>query len=141
MKNILNISLAANIAVHGLAYMASCEKTSVFSSSEISKAIQVSESHLSKVMQRLVRGGILISTRGAKGGFKLNKDPKKLSVLEIIELIDGSFDKNGCLLGKPVCDNNNCQIQQLLRETTNTITSALKKMKLIEITIPAKNNN
>ncbi len=51
----------------------------------LSKKLNISKSFLAKILQSLAKNDILISYKGAKGGFKLSKEPKDISVLKVIE--------------------------------------------------------
>ncbi len=54
----------------------------------LSKKLNISKSFLAKILQNLARNNILISYKGAKGGFKLSKKPEDISVLEVIEFAE-----------------------------------------------------
>jgi len=94
MINLFNISEAANIAIHSLALIASGGKS--LNVSQISKLMNFSKNHTAKVMQTLARNGLVSSTRGPQGGFKLQLSSAEISVLQIIEIIDGSLDNSDC---------------------------------------------
>lgn len=110
--NSIRISEAANLAVHALAFMAANPDTSR-STGEIAKQLKVSTAHLAKVMQRLSRAKVLSSARGPKGGFTFARDPKSLSVLEVLEIIEGPHSKEACLLGRSLCQPGNCMFKDL----------------------------
>ena len=97
---------------------------------EIAEALGVPRNYLSKTLHRLAREGILHSTRGKGGGFRLGKDPEKLTLLRIVEPFDRMSGERRCLLGRPLCsDRNPCpahnrwkavseQMARFFRETT-----------------------
>lgn len=94
MIHLFNISEAANIAIHSLALIAAGGKS--LNVSQISELMKFSKNHTAKVMQVLARNGLVSSTRGPQGGFKLLLSSAEISVLQIIEIIDGGFDNGGC---------------------------------------------
>jgi Rrf2 family protein len=58
----------------------------------ISKETGVPVEYLRKLMGRLARGRLISSTRGRRGGFKLARLPKKITMLQIVEAIEGPID-------------------------------------------------
>ena len=63
----------------------------------VSKEEGIPKSFLAKIFQDLAKAGLLRSQRGAGGGFTLAKSPDNISVLEIIEAIDGKIALQRCL--------------------------------------------
>jgi len=124
---------AANLAIHSLAFLASLKPTERASSGRIAGVLNVSEAHLGKVLQRLARAGVLESARGPKGGFTLSREPQQMSLLEIVELIDGPLQTEGCLLGKPVCAGGICKLQSAHIEVYGLLRDHLAKTYLSDV--------
>ncbi len=72
---------------------------------DISARAHVPEHFTRKMFQVLVQKGILIAVPGPRGGYKLAREPLEISLLEIIELIDGVEPLGECVLGLPVCSD------------------------------------
>lgn len=106
MSKIVNISEAASIAIHSLAIMASSKRH--INVTQIADMTGFSKNHLSKIMQRLAKGNYIKSVRGPKGGFILNCDSKKISLLEVFELIEGNIEDNHCTTHSDKCIFLNC---------------------------------
>src|SRR6056297_1414182 len=70
---------------------------------KISKDLNIPTPFLGKILQNLVKHKILSSTKGPHGGFGLEKEPADISLLEIIEIIDGMDMFHECLIGLPTC--------------------------------------
>lgn len=51
---------------------------------------ELPEAYLAKHLQALVRGGVLVATSGPRGGYRLARPPDQITVLEVVEAIDGS---------------------------------------------------
>jgi Rrf2 family transcriptional regulator, nitric oxide-sensitive transcriptional repressor len=105
MNNILKISDAASLALHAMVIIGQREEKPE-SVKSISEMLGVSSNHLSKVLQKLVKAGLVTSMKGYGGGFFLVKKPEDVTFLEIYEAIDGKFSPTGCLLNKSTpCSN------------------------------------
>lgn len=64
---------------------------------EIAGAVEVPEHFLSKVLQMLCRRGLIQSHRGASGGFELAADAETVSLLDVVEALEGPLQLNVCL--------------------------------------------
>jgi Rrf2 family protein len=138
MNTFVKLSEAGSIAIHALALLAGLKDGGSISVLEISKVFGVSKDHLSKVLQRLSKAGIVESGRGPKGGFRFLKDPKKVRLVEIYELTEGRRDLKECLIEKRFCFGNKCVFGGMLSEINRQIVDFLKKTTFDDIAI--KNN-
>jgi Rrf2 family nitric oxide-sensitive transcriptional repressor len=138
MNTFVKLSEAGSIAIHALALLAGLKEGENFSVLEISKVFGVSKDHLSKILQRLSKAGIVESGRGPKGGFRFSKDPKKVRLIEIYELTEGRCDLKQCLIEKRFCFGSRCALGGILSEINQRIVDFLKKTTFDDIAI--KNN-
>lgn len=104
----LRISEASNLAVHALAVLADAGEDRFVPAAEIARRLGRSASHLAKVLNLLAAHGLLVSSRGARGGFRLARDAGEIRVLDVIELMDGPRTGRPCLLGEPICRSEHC---------------------------------
>lgn len=122
------ISEATSIALHAAVFLAAHEEESV-SRKRIASALDISECHLAKVLQRLAKVGLVRSTRGPRGGFVLGKRSDKITLLDVYEATEGPLKVGCCLRDKPPCGREGCimggllplmsdQIRQYLSGTT-----------------------
>ncbi len=95
----------------------------------LSETTKIPASYLSKVLQGLVRAGIVESRRGVGGGFKLAKDPEQLTLLDVVNAVEPIPRIKGCPLGlkshcKKLCsvharlDQAMAQVETVLAEST-----------------------
>lgn len=124
MTGMLKISEAANLAIHAVTYIASYNDH-IVSTKEIASFHKVSEAHLSKVMQRLVKSGLLKSIRGPKGGFVIEKHYSKITLLDIYEIFEGPLQTTNCLFKTPVCGRETCIFGDLFHKLNTTVKSYL----------------
>jgi len=111
----MKISEASTLALHATVYLAANPGRMV-STGEMAERLNVSEAHLSKVMQRLTKAGFLKSIRGPKGGFMLSRESESISLLDIYEAIEGPVTQDKCLLGSPVCTGTMCILCDLIEK-------------------------
>jgi len=85
----MKISRSTGYGILAAGYIAKSEKGGIVLSQTISKEYNIPLEYLLKILQQLVRANILRSKRGPRGGFVLSKSPSKITMLEIIEAVDG----------------------------------------------------
>ena len=132
MSNFIKISEAASLAFHTATFLAQ-HTDRLVSSREIAKTLGASENHLSKVLQRLAHSGIVHSTRGPNGGFRLRTPWEKIKLIEIYEAIEGPLTPGRCFLGLPVCRGNRCALGVLVHKTDEAMRRCLAGTTLSEM--------
>lgn len=91
---------------------------------QISEAIDSPEPFTAKICQQLARAGIILSKKGPKGGFYIEKD-SRLQLIDVVIAIDGNSIFKGCCLGLPECSENHpCPVH----DQFGTIRRQLKEM-------------
>ena len=101
------LSRACEYAIQAVLYLAQHYDTPYISIKEIANKNDISFHFLGKILQILTQKGLLISYKGPNGGVSLAKDPKDITLLEIIEAVDGlEFLTSKCVIGTPGCDDN-----------------------------------
>ncbi len=93
----------------------------------------VSEAHLSKVLQRLAREGLLASTRGPGGGFRLVRGGGEITLLEVFEAIDGPFEPDECLMHERTCGRFGCLFGDLLGDINRQVREYLDGRTLDDV--------
>jgi Rrf2 family iron-sulfur cluster assembly transcriptional regulator len=74
---------------------------------EISEELDIPTPFLGKILQILAKHQVLESTKGPHGGFSLHKPAMDISLMEIIEIIDGADSFETCLIRNSKCSNDN----------------------------------
>jgi Rrf2 family protein len=98
------LSQTAEYAVRAVVYLASAEPGRLVRVGEVAEAIGVPQNYLSKTLHQLVRAGVLASTRGPAGGFRLASPAERMTLVDVVAPFD-SLEPRGCLLGRPVCSD------------------------------------
>ena len=132
MSSVLSISDAASLAMHAMVFLAARANRSA-SSREIALELNASGAHLSKVLQRLAKVGLLKSMRGPRGGFRLGRPPEQVPLLEVYESIEGPLQSRNCLLSRPVCVGDKCILGGLLETVNELVRGHLTETKLSQL--------
>lgn len=85
----MRVSRSTGYALLAVGYIAKNQGDGVVLSQDISERYEIPLEYLLKILQQLVRANVLRSKRGPRGGFSLAKTTNKITMLEIIEAVDG----------------------------------------------------
>ncbi|HUW82544.1 MAG TPA: Rrf2 family transcriptional regulator [Phycisphaerae bacterium] len=133
MSNLLRISEAASLSMHATVLLAASPDRAL-TTSQIATVLGVSEAHLSKVLQRLGRAGLVRSTRGPKGGFSLTRPSDQVTLLEVYEAIEGVVVPANCLFDTAMCRSDKCILGGLVGEVNDRVRDYLARTKLSDLT-------
>lgn len=104
------------------------------SARQIAAAQEFSYALACKLLQRLQKAGLVKSTMGARGGFRLSRDPAQISLQTIIESIQGPIRLSQCLLGvETCCKFGTCPIRRKLGKLQTEISAYLGDTSLDEL--------
>jgi len=82
----------------------------------------------------MARAGIVRPIRGKNGGYVLTRDPKNISLLEVIEAVEGPQALNICQNNPPLCENyKTCKVQKVWKELQGIFDKKLSAVKLSEL--------
>ena len=139
MLGLLNISEAMSIALHTCASLAE-QPDRYQSAREISERLGFSAHHFAKVVQQLVRAGILMTERGPTGGARLARPAGEITLLEIYVAAGGSPDYTACLLRHEICKGDSCALGKLMARENRRLIDLLKSVTLESIVRSLKRN-
>ena len=130
----MQITRAADYAVRVLVYLASRPEGEKVPLAALVHATGVSESFLSKVLQRLVHTGMVTSHRGTGGGFCLRELPEKITLLDVIESIEGPLELNVCLGSGQGCDREGwCGTHSVWQQAQEALRDVLRRATIEEL--------
>ena len=99
----MQITRQADYAVRAMVYLAQIGADQRASTSQIAQEKQIPPSFLAKIVSQLSVAGLLQTSRGARGGVALARPAEEISLLDVVEAIDGPILLNDC-----VADNGSC---------------------------------
>ena len=101
------LSNTCKYAIRAVLYLAINEKEgSKIGIKKISEDLKMPSPFLGKILQVLSKHKLLNSTKGPHGGFSLGKPAENISLLEIVQIIDGLDFFNTCVIGVKVCEHD-----------------------------------
>jgi Rrf2 family protein len=104
------------------------------SAKEIADCYGIPASMLAKILQKLTRTGILTSLPGTNGGYRLARDPRRISALEVIRAIDGPTLLTSCFTEHGACDHSErCTVREPLRKVHEAILGLLETIKISDM--------
>ena len=130
--DMLRLSEAASLALHTMVYLSSHPEGQA-STREIAGDLKVSEAHLSKVLQRLTRFGLVISVRGPRGGFSIAPDRDNATLLDIYEAIEGPIPERKCFRTTSICSGNHCIFGGLIEDVNKQVKDYMAETSLPDL--------
>ena len=104
------------------------------SAREIAELYDIPIELMAKVLQRLVRGGLLASHQGTRGGYQLARTPSQISVADVIQAIDGPVTVTACSTEEGQCEQfAKCNVRDPLWRVRERILSALGECTIAEL--------
>lgn len=100
---------------------------------QMAERTQVPPDYLSKVLQTLVRAGIVHSQRGSGGGFRLARAPRELTVLDVVQAVEPVERIKHCPLGLKAHGQNLCPLHRKMDEALELIETSLGETSLQDV--------
>ena len=130
------LSQTAAYALNAVLYLAEHDDGTPVNTAVMAQALGIPQNYLSKTLHALARGGILTSVRGPAGGFRLAREPRRVSLLEIVGPFDPIGAQRRCLLGRPQCtDRNACAAHEAWKHTADLIARFFRSTTVADLII------
>jgi len=130
----MQITRATDYAVRILIHLAAASDDERVSASEVARGIEAPESFVSKVLQQLVLRGLVTSRRGAGGGFQLAVQPEGVTLLDVVEMLEGPLQINLCLPGEETCDRKSwCGVHPIWSEAQDALKRVLASATIAQL--------
>jgi Rrf2 family protein len=122
----MQITRQADYAVRAMVYLAQLGPDRRASTSQIAQEKQIPPSFLAKIVSQLSVAGLLQTSRGARGGVSLAKSPTEISLLDVVEAIDGPILLNECVADNGVCAfGDDCPMKPVWCEAQSELVNRL----------------
>ena len=104
------------------------------SAREIAEQYNIPIELMAKVLQRLVRRGLLVSHQGTRGGYRLARVPTQISVADVIQAIEGPVTVTACSTDEGQCEQfSKCNVRDPLYRVRDRILAALGECTIAEL--------
>lgn len=124
----MQVTREGDYGIRSVLYLARQPLKKVSFVNEISEEYKIPRSFLAKILQKLVKAKLVRSYRGVKGGFSLAKPAHEVTVLDVLEAIEGKLALNICLTDKKKCIfSKHCPTHFLWGNVQSKIAETLKK--------------
>ncbi len=130
----MQLNISTDYAIRSLLYLSTCGRQA--SSSEIAREMRIPDNYLYAVMGKLKKAGLAHATRGVKGGWTLLKEPEEITLLAILEVMEGSVKINRCLHDPASCNREatgNCPVHAYYSELQCQLENFLGSVTLSQI--------
>jgi len=130
----VKLSTKSRYAVRGLLDLAvNCNEKSVLIK-DIARRQSICESYLENIFTLLRAAGILKSSRGRKGGFRLAKPPDEISMLDVVQILEGSVSLTACVDSLADCSRAaHCIVREVWRKSSDNLRKTLSSITLQEL--------
>src|SRR5499426_2727824 len=130
----LRLSKKADYALMSMKHLALRGDHASSSAREIAALYDIPIELMAKVLQRLVRRGLLASQQGTRGGYQLGRGPSQISVADVIQAIDGPVTVTACKTEDGQCEQfAKCNVRDPLWRVRDRILAALGECTIAEL--------
>jgi Rrf2 family protein len=117
-------------AVRAICYMAK-RGQGVISVTELVKALKIPRPFLRKILQTLNKNGIVKSSKGMGGGFRLAVSPKRIYLVELLKVFQGPLRINECIFKRKICPNvRSCPLKKKIDAISAHVESELNSITI-----------
>jgi FeS assembly SUF system regulator len=132
----LRLSKKADYALIAMKHLAQKHRATSTSAREIAEQYDIPIELMAKVLQRLVRRHLLVSTQGTRGGYTLSRSSNSITVADVIEAIDGPFTVTACSTDKHDCEQySKCSVRDPLWQIRERIAATLGTVTLADMAV------
>lgn len=122
------ITRATEYAIRALLFLAKQPRDEIVYKKDICQTQDITPAFLTKILQPLIKAGIVGSQRGVGGGFYLRKSPEEVTLLDVVKAQEGPLYLNQCLAREGVCERDVfCPVHGAWREIRSELMSTLSR--------------
>lgn len=130
----MELTRKGEYAIRGIVYLAGKPIDKVCLLSDIAAAVDVPPTFLAKIFQQFSKMGLVKSFRGTGGGFMLGRAPEQITLLEVVEAVEGPIIPNRCVGTPSDCERSgHCSVHPVWKRVQDEVRGALAGVTLKEL--------
>ena len=135
----MQITRQADYAIRAVRYLAKQGPNQRSATSTVAQEMKIPPSFLAKIISQLSIAGLLHTSRGARGGVTLARDAKEISLLDVVEAIDGPILLNECVGDPADCEfSNDCLVHPIWVEAQESLVKRLRETRFDQLAVKNK---
>lgn len=132
----MELTRKGEYAIRGIVYLATRPIDQVCLLSDIASAVDVPPTFLAKIFQQFSKIGLVKSYRGTGGGFILGRPPEKITLLEVVEAVEGPIIPNRCVINSGECPRDTtCNVHPVWINVQKQVRDILCAVTLKELAV------
>ncbi len=125
----MQITRQADYAIRAILYLSRLGAGQRAATSQIAQEEHIPSSFLAKIVSQLSVAGLLTTSRGARGGVSLAREPDDITLLDVVEAIDGPILLNECVSENGTCPfKDTCPLQSVWAEAQRDLVNRLRSV-------------
>jgi len=130
----LKLTKKADYGLIAVKHLAESGEQGSCSAKDIADAYAIPQAAMAKILQKLVKNGLLVSQHGINGGYALARSAKNISALEVIRAIDGPLFITSCGDEARGCyQSRKCTVREPLRKVNESIQQVLSRISIADM--------
>ena len=132
----MQITRQADYAIRAVRYLAKQGPNQRSATSTVAQEMKIPPSFLAKIISQLSIAGLLHTSRGARGGVTLARDAKEISLLDVVEAIDGPILLNECVGDPADCEfSEDCLVHPIWVEAQESLVKRLRETRFDKLAV------
>jgi Rrf2 family protein len=130
----MRLTRASSYALHAVVYMSAQKQNRPVASHHIAQARGIPERFLLKVLKPLVSARVLHSIKGPNGGYRLARSPSDITMLDIVEAVDGPIRGQAPLAQQEGDGHLDRRLEDICNQSADQLRKQLKKVRISDLT-------
>ena len=130
----LKLTKKADYGLMAMKHLAEHAQQGACSAKDMAESYGIPPEALAKILQRLVKAGLLVSQHGINGGYVLARSAHSISAYEVIQAIEGPLFITSCVTVRGACDQSTrCTVREPLRKVSSSLEEVLRRITISEM--------